>query len=241
MNALIYFSATGETKKVNDYYQNKLPNLNVFDITDYDTRVNFNHYLTYNMIILSIPVYSENVPLPVRNFLNKLKCKYLIVNLTYGSISVGRTLKNIKKLISPSISLIGAALIPSKHTYYNNVVNNDFNELQPLLDKYENKDYTPINIPKLKGHFLSPILEKQRTKYNIKIKFNPNKCIKCNLCINKCPVNAINNYHKINKNCLRCLRCVTECPNKAYTYKRSKLLTLYLKNKIKPQSIIVIK
>ena len=241
MNALIYFSATGETKKVHDYFKHHLPNLSEFNITDINNRLNFDFKVKYNLVILSLPVYSENIPIPVREFLIKLKCKYIIINLTYGSVTPGNALKRVCRLLSPNTNIIGASLIPLKHTYYDNSVIYVLSKLDSLINKCKSDDYSSIKIPKIKGHLLAPLLENIRTRYNIKIKHDASKCINCHTCIKECPVKAINSNHIINKSCLRCLRCVNVCPNNALTYKRSKLLELYLNKNIKPQSILVFK
>lgn len=237
MNALMYFSCTGETKKVNDYFQNKLLDIISYNLTDYNTRNSFNFTQKFNLIILSIPVHSEHIPIPLRQFIPKLQTKYLLINLTYGSITPGKAVNKLIKLTKAKI--IGLSLIPSKHSYYNHYLQSDFKLLDKLIEKVKTNNYQEINIPKFKGHHLAPLFEKLRTKYNIKIIRNLEDCNHCKLCINECPVQAIDDNYHINKNCLRCLRCVYVCPKKVINFQRSKLLSFYLRKNLKQELIKV--
>ena len=48
------------------------------------------------------------------------------------------------------------------------------------------------------------------------VRLDPEKCVKCRLCIKTCPVQAIGDDFKVdNANCTRCNTCMEVCPKKA--------------------------
>ncbi len=59
---------------------------------------------------------------------------------------------------------------------------------------------------------------------------NDELCTRCQVCVNSCPVKAINNYQgkiRINyKECIECFCCIELCPARAMTIKKSRLLKL---------------
>lgn len=85
---------------------------------------------------------------------------------------------------------------------------------------------------KMVGQVLSSVFKKPATtrypytrddvpkNYRVKIKFNPEKCIGCKLCMRDCPSNAINIIDMGNKQyetefrldkCIYCSQCVLSC------------------------------
>ncbi len=51
-----------------------------------------------------------------------------------------------------------------------------------------------------------------------KIRIDEEKCVKCKICVAKCPMDAVNmeDYPRISDGkCIRCLECVMECPKNA--------------------------
>ncbi|MDD5491501.1 MAG: DUF362 domain-containing protein [bacterium] len=59
---------------------------------------------------------------------------------------------------------------------------------------------------------------------------NEELCTKCQICVNSCPVKAIDNYQgkiRVNyKACIECFCCIELCPSRAMTIKKSRLLKL---------------
>ena len=56
-------------------------------------------------------------------------------------------------------------------------------------------------------------------KINIfEVALDEEKCKKCNKCVSKCPLMAINKNHKPSINCAKCGHCIDNCPSEALNY-----------------------
>ena len=241
---LIYFSPTGETKKINDYYADHLQGCRIIDITNYQTRINFNFSEFYEFIIISLPVYSQDIPSFLKTFLRKLNGRFAIINTTFGAISPGNGLHNAAKILKKKhFKIIGASIIPTNHCYLDSQNNLPITEpLSSMIEKINQNNLQEIKLPKQKKNILANILPIIRAKLAVKLITDFEKCTKCKLCVETCPVNAIKNDLKLNNHCIRCLRCVNICESNARSYKRSLFLNQYLKKyQLKIISPIVIK
>ena len=57
-------------------------------------------------------------------------------------------------------------------------------------------------------------------KINIfEVALDSEKCIKCNKCISKCQLMAMNSDHKPSITCAKCARCIDNCPSEALNYR----------------------
>ncbi len=223
----VYFSTGGESEKVALYYKRKLL-CSLYDLTSKISREQFDFDKHYDLIILSFPVFSQNIPNPLKNILSKLNASYFIINITYGKMSFGNSLKNAEKLLKGKI--IGASLIPAKHTYLNmpSITPNDLNPLDQIISLIPLKQ--DITIPKFYRHPLANFFPTIRSQMGIKISKISN-CENCNLCMINCPTGSIL-YGKIKGHkCIRCLKCVNVCPNKVLQSKMSNILKYYLRKK----------
>ena len=92
MNAVVYYSKTNESKKIAEYFSKKL-NYNIIDIEIIDM---FN----FNNLILAFPVHCQNIPNPVKLFLNNIK----VNNLTINKIFYDPTLTAIPYILRYNMS-----------------------------------------------------------------------------------------------------------------------------------------
>lgn len=223
--ALIYFSPTGATKLISDYYQMNLSDYEVIEITN-----NQEFKDEYFILILSFPIYGQGIPKVVKKAIRSLKGKYAVINVTYGGVSWGRGLKKAANILHQNgFKIIGGAIIQTKHTYSNNPYFHNYQNLNPIINKLRNEEYTEIKIPRQAQNILSYLFPSLRMRLSIKIIHNQDKCQKCYKCINHCPVQALTTNFKCKRNCIRCLRCVKECPHQALSFKHNVFLKLYLK------------
>ena len=51
------------------------------------------------------------------------------------------------------------------------------------------------------------------------VALDEDKCKKCNKCVSKCPLMAINKNHKPSMTCAKCGHCIDNCPSEALNYK----------------------
>jgi ferredoxin len=231
----IYFSPTRSTEKIANYFSSYIDMIDI-DLTVPENR-NSLQIESDSVTVLSIPTYSQNVPIPLRNCLKKIESKSVVVNVTYGGLSYGNLVYEIMKLL-PKSTLIGYSITPVKHSYLDKTPEINFEEYNILINRIKNQDFQERKAKYRVKNIFSNILEKWRTKYNYKIVYESSKCNQCNECIQKCPTTSINQDYKISKNCIRCSRCVTVCPNKALIAKISLPLKIYLLKKAKTNIII---
>lgn len=230
----IFFSASGNSAKVADYFGKALniPEMEVvtLDITPFHSRESFDYSIWYDLVILSFPVYSQNIPTQIKNFLKKLQTRFIIFNATYGTMSYGNVLYEAAKLTSGKV--IGLSVLASNHTYINLDIKQDLEMLKPLVEKVKKlnngEEISEVCPPKRTKNIFASFLLKLRSYLGVKI-IKTNQCNNCNLCSRLCPAASINNGVISSSLCIRCFKCVNCCPKKALKYKITKPLKWYLK------------
>jgi ferredoxin len=234
MNAVIYLSPANATKKVAEYFAIKL-DFPLINLTSYRKRINYDYSLMYNYVIFCFPVYSQNIPSVVIEILKSLKTKNIVIIATYGRMSMGNVLYDAKKLINAN--LIGAAYVPTKHTYKAGSYFSDLEKLDLLIEKIKSQDKASVIIPKLSKNIFANFFPNLRSRLAVKLK-KTNYCLDCGFCSYVCPTRSIS-YERINhKTCIRCLACYVNCPYKGVSLKYSPFLKMYLKKDKKDELII---
>lgn len=175
--------------------------------------------------VVAFPVYCQNIPENVKGFLKELDSEYVAFAVTYGGISYGNVLFEAKNITSAAV--IAGALIPTGHTFLNGENIFDKEKLSLFIERLKRTD--EIIVPQRRKNVFADFFPEWRSRISVKINASE-KCIKCNLCGDNCPLNAIKEG-VIKQNCIRCMKCVSDCPNNALSYKRSILLNLYLNRK----------
>ncbi|MDD3123104.1 MAG: 4Fe-4S binding protein [Candidatus Izemoplasmatales bacterium] len=231
------FSPGKETFKIATYFQSQIKG-DFFDITDKKVRDYYDETNKFDLVFLSFPVYSQNIPIPLRSFISKIHSSYFVLNITYGGFQYGNVLKEAHDLIQPSICT-GYSVTPVNHTYLNQDIHIDNSLYHPIIDRVKSNEFKTISVPKYKKSIFASFLENERTKYNVSIHFDPKLCINCQKCVEVCPMYAINIEKNINKSCILCTACVKNCKTSALTYKKSYILKSYLKIKQKTKVIVM--
>lgn len=225
MNAVIFYSNTGQSKAVATYFAEALeyPLVNI-EVACAER---------YQNLVLVFPVYCQNIPDIIKSFIEKVSATNLTLVATYGKMCCGNVLQEIQKSYSQNI--VAAAYVPTKHSYIaDDNAFNDYEKLTEVVQKVKNP--AAITLPKLYKNPLADIFPRLRSRLGLTITKNAN-CTACNLCEKNCSCYAIH-AGVINANCIRCLKCVTVCPNSALEIKVRLPLKLYLKKK-KSNKIIV--
>lgn len=218
MNAVIYYSNSNQSKAIADYLASEL-NLPSFDVI-------INKVKSFENLILVFPVYSQNIPQKIIDFLENVEIQYLSLVATYGKMSFGNVLYEISQQFQ--FQIVAAAYVPTKHTYLPHDISfNDYAKLSPLLTAIKAK--RPIVIPKAHKNLFANFFPTFRSRIGVKI-IKTFKCNECNLCQLICPLSAIRNG-KTNNKCIRCLKCVYHCPQQALSFKLAFPLKKYLQKK----------
>ncbi|MDD5916278.1 MAG: 4Fe-4S binding protein [Clostridiales bacterium] len=182
--------------------------------------------------IVVFPVYCQNIPNPVKVFLQKTTSKYIVLIATYGKISYGNVLYEAQKLVRGEV--IAGACIPIGHTFLNGDYFFDAAVLPPIAERI--KSPQRAHIPKNRKNPLSNIFPAFRSRIGVKIIKNK-RCSNCGICEKNCPAEAIKNG-RINSKCIRCLRCVTNCPQHALQYENRRILEKYLQSNYKEEVVL---
>ena len=191
-----------------------------------------NETTTEDTAVVVFPVYCQNIPKPVKQFLKGLEAKYITLIATYGKISYGNVLYEAQALVKGQV--IAGAYIPIGHTFLNGDFSFDTEQLLPIVQRIRVPQ--KVQIPKQRKSPLAYIFPGLRSRIGVKIK-KGNNCCSCGLCEKNCPVGAIRNG-RIHSQCIRCLRCVTSCPHEALQYKNSRILDIYLNSYCKEEYVL---
>jgi len=227
MNAVVFYSNTGQSKAIATFFANQLG----YPLADMETKC-AEHY---HNLVLVFPVHCQNIPDIVKTFLKNVFVENLTVIATYGKMCCGNVLYEIQKDYQKNI--VAGAYIPTKHSY----IDGDdgfcaFDQLKPVMEKIKHPSY--IQLPKLYKNPLADIFPNLRSRLGLTIQKNEN-CSGCNLCGERCSYGAIKTG-ETNRKCIRCIRCVNACPRQALKIRLGLPLKLYLRKKKANQVIIYI-
>ncbi len=225
MNAVIYYSNTGQCRRIAEYLADK----SGYALTDIYEAQN-----GYGTVILVFPVHCQNIPAAVKTFLSKLKVVTLAAVAVYGKMSFGNVLYEVQRRYRHSIA--AAAYVPSKHAYLAEDGFEDFEKLDFITEKL--KDPVAVKIPRSRKNIFANFLPAFRSRMGVKL-YADAACDKCGACSKVCKTDAMDNG-KPNKKCIRCLKCVEACPRNALHFSTRRAMRLYLKKRKKEELIIYI-
>ncbi len=219
MNAVVYYSNTGRSKAVADYFAHR----SGYPLTDLE----LSEGERYRNLVLVFPVHCQNVPRPVKAFLKRIWVEHLTVIATYGKMGYGNVLYEIQRNYQPNV--VAGAYLPTKHSYIDNDdAFCDYDQLEPIVDKIKQPS-SIVQLPKLYKNPLADLFPKLRSRLGLKLYKNAS-CNGCNLCADACSLGAIRSGIP-NSRCIRCLKCVDVCPRQALQTRIRLPLKLYLRKK----------
>ena len=218
MNAVIYWSNTGESLNIAKYISEKT-GYPLYDLMSLKEK-------KFGDIFLVFPIHYQSIPTQIEDALKELQFHKAVVVLTYGKMSHGDVLNETQKILRGTV--VGGAYIPCKHTYLLNDIS--FNEFEMLDDIVSmiNRDTEAVFVHQKRNPF-AKVLPNTRHRLSVKI-YKNDKCINCGECNKVC--SHIKNG-VVDKNCIRCLKCVISCPHGALNFELSPLLEDYLKKQKK--------
>lgn len=227
MNAVVYYSNTGQSKSVAEFLSKQLG----YALTNIEA-VSLEEYAN---LVLVFPVHCQNIPDLVKDFLRKITVENLTIVATYGKMCLGNVLYEIQKKYHKNI--VAAAYVPTKHSYIeDDDVFCDFDKLNPLVDKIKNPSL--IQIPKRYKNPFANFFPKLRSIVGLEINKTVD-CNSCNICGKNCSCGAMENGVTSSK-CIRCLKCVEICPRQALKVRKTFWLKVYLRKKKMNEIIIYV-
>ncbi len=227
MNAVVYYSNTGQSKAIAAYFADQLG----YPLAELETGC-AEHYQN---LVLVFPVHCQNIPDAVKAFLKTVSVQNLTPVATYGKMCCGNVLYEIQKNYQKNI--VAGAYIPTKHSYIDDDdAFCDFDKFKPIVEKVKEPSY--IQLPRLYKNPFADFFPKLRSRLGLTIQKSAD-CNGCNLCADRCSFRAINSG-KTNSNCIRCLKCVEACPRQALKIKLGLPLKLYLRKRKTNKLIIYV-
>lgn len=227
MNAVVFYSATGQSELIAKYFAKKLC-YPVLNIENTEGR-------RYESLVIVFPVHCQNIPYVVEDFLKMAEVEHLTAVATYGKMCPGNVLYEIKKKFG--FNIVAGAYIPTKHSYVDGDVGfADFDKLEPIFEKIKNP--SPIELPRLYKNPLANLFPRLRGRFGLKI-YKDSNCKSCGICDENCHFGAIKGG-VTNYKCIRCLKCVKVCPQGALHFKARLPLRLYLKKRQINKTIVYI-
>lgn len=238
---IFYFSGTGTTKLAIEYIAAKVKNIdfNFHDMQD----GGIPDLSQYDLFGFATYAQTFTPPQYVENYINKLKnmdLKYAFIFNTYGFIN-GNTLntlnnwvKNIGCRVITGFALhtpeSSPIMIQCKITSENSPNEKEmekFNNFIKILDEkiIQVKTGEAVKELALKENGIYALLGNMTNRNSLATigdKYvNPTKCIKCKICEQLCPYDAIyfeNKYPEFNETkCNSCFICYNKCPTQAIT------------------------
>ena len=239
--AIIYYSGVGNTKRIAQYmynYLKRMGSVDIYSIEEIPVDFSFNKY---SKLIIGFPTIHAEPALPMIRFIQRANASdkklptfiYTTCGLYSGnSIRILCELAIAKNIIpvytksyrAPAVD--GILLTPKIKRWHS------YEKELPLkiksdLGRFLNTNGNYARVPRLKWYSILNYPNKLIGKHTkFKIYLHKNKCVKCRLCIEKCPVGACvsdaNNLATVNSaKCINCYRCIHHCPQHALSLSKT--------------------
>ena len=224
---LMYFSPTESTTKIMETIGKQVEKTKVtYDLTDKPQKTVAYSFGADDFVCLGIPVYGGRVPKTVIERLEKLEGNQTPIALivTYGNRAYEDALIELKTIvIEKGFCVVAGAAFVTEHSIVNDIAKgrpdkNDLNILSDFAKRLVRKVDNIVDIEKESDLFVKG--NKAYREYKA-LPFKPystTDCLKCGICVDKCPTGAISKEDSTvvdSQLCISCMRCVRVCPNKA--------------------------
>ena len=173
--------------------------------------------------LVVFPVYCQNIPPLVKQFLRDLDATYAVLIATYGQISHGNVLWEASRITRAQI--IAGAYIPTGHSFLGQGADFCTASLDAILDRVAAPQ--PAEIPRCGKNPFASFAPAWRSRIGLRLD-KTEACNACGLCTRACPMGAMQNGTP-DRRCIRCLRCVSTCPQKALRTRMHPILSAYLR------------
>lgn len=238
---LFYFSGTGTTKLVCNIFKENFEGLNE-KVTVYciDEIVKANEKVSleqFDLVGIGTPILGFGIPRLVLDFLKKLdQCNELKTFVFFTCAGIGAENSyaplQIKKVLSKKgFDIVYERFFPvasnwmvkfkdeavkKLHKVTYKKVSRTIDEIFEGKERYIHTGFVQRIIFPIVTHFSSNFF-----RIVAKDLYANETCIKCGLCIKKCPTNNIHikkDKIQFHSRCLSCMRCIYICPRKALNY-----------------------
>ncbi|MDK2940370.1 MAG: hypothetical protein PWQ51_2535 [Methanolobus sp.] len=233
---VVFFSATGNTRKIADTIKSKLSDLGVsvtqFDISSPKDRNKNISFSDYDAVFFGFPIYSLRAPRVCREWLMRQngESKRCSVFFTYGGFGKEPAHYYIKELLEKrDFSLVSTAEFLGAHTF-------NYSGWEAAQGRPDNSDmkvaeeYTIKTLERFRADKLTKVDDFEKPPYPVeqldeaeKYRFrlitqlptrDGKECCLCMQCEELCPTGSMDAVRGIvnPKSCIACFRCIASCP-----------------------------
>lgn len=237
--AAVYFSPTGNTRKIVHAMLPSKKNLNVvcFDITEEASRGNLKSNLQQLEVvpdfwIFGSPVYSGQVPQLFKRAILAIAGagQPAAGVVTYGNKSYGAAPSQLQEiLLNNNFNVVALGAFVGEHSYSEKF---HVGENRPDVADLKQAECFGQRILETRHYDTEGIafggkidmVARMMPEGGPKPFVDPSLCVDCSVCIKYCPINAIDSETKhykdakTKKECISCMSCVKRCPAKARSY-----------------------
>jgi len=245
---VIFFSPTGTTKKIANEIISALDvgEITYIDLTDQRTRTK-STLISSDIVIFGSPVYEEYIPEFIIDSVKKMKFNKqpAIAFSVYGNIGYGVSLKQIfSEFEELGLSIYSLGAFIGEHSFSTDrsplakghPTSDDLQEAKNFALQFVERMKNDNKIKKIDvpGSLLimARLLPKNSAKIFTKVPSINSNCNGCGICVQKCPMGAIDENMIINnEKCIRCFSCVKHCKQNARKIEyRKKILVKMMLN-----------
>ena len=252
----ICFSPTGQTKHAVCEISQQLsmlllvPHLECFDFSLPALRQKYQmiSISSTTLVVFGCPTYAGRIPNKLLPFIQTIfrgnHCPTITI-VTFGNRNFDSSLTELSLLLlQRKFHVLGASAWVYPHVFSEKIAANRPNADDVLLKKqFINAVYDKLNSTKDCSELLPPVIcDNQEVKpYYIPLDINGNpaaflkakpvtnteKCTKCNICANICPMEAVSrdNPMDIQGICIKCHACIAKCPQHAKYFEDKNFLS----------------
>ena len=224
MNVIqIVFSPTGGTQQVIDTITETWETpVNQVDLTNPKNAYSALNFLQDDLVVIAVPSYGGRVPALAAERLKKINGNHArcVIVCVYGNRAYEDTLLELRDIaVQSNFKVIAAISAIAEHSIMHQYATGrpdqkDKDELRRFAEKvFEKINACNTDTLQLPGN--RPY--KKAGSVGFVPKANE-KCVKCGLCAEKCPAQAISKENIKSadpKACISCMRCVAQCPQSA--------------------------
>jgi len=233
MNTLhaIYFSAAGTTRKCVGSICRGFGLVPTTEINIADKPgAGFPAFHKDDAVIVGAPVYGGRLPGPAAEAFKKLKGNgaSAVATVIFGNRDYDDALLELNDILSSAgFRVVGAGAFAAQHSIFPRVAagrpdDSDTKQLirfgESCREALSDGDYPTLGIKGKRPY-------KNAAGVPLRIELDEKKCVRCGVCADKCPVDAISPEESFRTDasvCINCGRCINVCTQNARGYKGMK-------------------